>query len=396
MAVELVVRAMKPGFEQFPVIVVGSGFFGATIAHLVAVELDVPVLVLERREHGGGNSFSEIDPETGIEFHRYGSHLFHTSNAKVWEFVNRFSAFNNYRHRVFTFHDNRMFTMPINLMTINRFFGKSFKPAEAAAFLAEKAAAEGIAAPTNLEEKAISQIGRDLYAAFVRDYTAKQWETDPKELPASIISRLPVRFSYDDFYFSDRYEGLPVDGYGKIFQRMLNHPRIHVELGVDFFAARAALAPSALIIYTGPVDRYFEYRHGALGWRTLDFELERPAVSDYQGAAVVNYPELQFKHTRIHEFKHLHPERAQNPKQTLIMREYSRFASGNDEPYYPIGRTEDRQRYELYREMAEAEPSVVFGGRLGTYRYLDMHQAISAAMKSFETEIAPRLRRDGE
>lgn len=392
LALEFAFRAMRPDLHEFPVVVVGSGFFGGTIAHLVATELDLPVLVLERREHIGGNSFSEIDSATGIEYHRYGSHLFHTSNAKVWDFVNRFSAFNNYRHRVFTFHEGRMFTMPINLMTINQFFGTSFQPTEAAAFLAAKAAAEGIAEPANLEQKAVSQIGRELYEAFVRDYTAKQWETDPKELPASIISRLPVRFSYNDFYFSDRYEGLPVDGYSNIFERMLDHPKIHVELAADYFEAQPALSPDALVIYTGPIDRYYEYRHGMLGWRTLDFELERPTVGDYQGAAVVNFPGLAYKYTRVHEFKHLHPERPQTPDRTLIMREYSRFAKNIDEPYYPIGTAEDKSRYEQYRELAEQEKRVIFGGRLGTYRYLDMHQAIAAAMKSFATDIAPRLR----
>lgn len=377
--------------NQFPLVVVGSGFFGAVIAHLAATKLDTPVLLVDRRNHIGGNSYSEIDDQTGIEFHRYGSHLFHTSNAKVWQFINQFSAFNNYRHRVMAHHGNKMYTMPINLMTINQFFGTSFDPAGAAQFIAELAAKEAIEYPSNLEERAISQIGRDLYTAFIKGYTAKQWETDPALLPASIINRLPVRFNYNDFYFSDHYEGLPIEGYHSIFQKMLDHPKIKIELNCDFFDLRQSLSPSALVIYTGPIDRYYEYQFGRLGWRTLDFEIERPMVSDFQGAAVINYPEIEHRFTRIHEFKHLHPERPHPQQQTLIMREYSRFAQNQDEPYYPINTAEDVRRYERYRELAEAETRVIFGGRLGSYRYFDMHQAIAAAFKSFNMEVAPRL-----
>lgn len=379
------------GIHEYRVVVVGSGFFGSVVAHRVATELGQPVLLLERRSHTGGNSHSEVDPETGVEYHRYGSHLFHTSSRKVWDFIRRFSEFTNYRHRVFTQHAGRMYTMPINLMTINNFFGTSLRPCEAAAYIRGKAAEAGIGEPQNLEEKAISEIGRDLYEAFVRGYTMKQWETSPLELPASIIKRLPVRFSYNDFYFSDHYEGLPTEGYHCIFRRMLEHPLIHIALEADYFEMRPALAPDALVIYTGPIDRFYDYRFGALGWRTLDFELERLATDDYQGAAVVNYPDMEHRFTRIHEFKHLHPERTYAPGKTLIMREYSRFAKTGDEPYYPIGTADDRRRYGQYRELALREHNVIFGGRLGSYRYLDMHQAIGAALKSFDSEIAPRL-----
>ncbi len=384
-------RVGMSSLAEFKVVVVGSGFFGGVIAHCVATELNLPVLIIERRNHIGGNSFSELDPSTGVEYHRYGSHLFHTSNRKVWKFVNRFSAFNNYRHRVMTMHEGRMFTMPINLMTINNFFGLSLNPEEAERFVRSQAESENITNPSNLEQKAISQIGRPLYDAFVKNYTAKQWGTSPTELPATIINRLPVRFNYNDFYFSDHYEGLPIDGYHAIFQRLLDRPEIHVELDCDFFAVRDELDPEALIVYTGPIDRYFDYRFGALGWRTMDFELERVSVGDYQGAAVVNYPDLEYRFTRIHEFKHMHPERSHNASESLIMREYSRFATRQDEPYYPIGTPEDKARYEQYREAAAQEKNVVLGGRLGTYRYLDMHQAIAAALKSFSTEVAPRL-----
>ncbi len=379
--------------DNFRFVVAGSGFFGAVMAERIATVLDQPVLVLERREHFGGNSFSERDPATGIEYHRYGTHLFHTSAPDVWAWINRFTQFNNYRHRVLTRHGGRMFTMPINLMTLNNFFGVDLKPTEAAAFIAAKAEEAGFSEPRNFEEKAISLVGRDLYEAFIRHYTAKQWETDPKLLPAETIKRLPVRFNYNDFYFNDLYEGLPLDGYHAIFERIYADPRISVVCNCDFFDVRAGLRPDATIIYTGPIDRYFDYRLGQLGWRTLDFEIERPELDDFQGASVVNYPDPDVRFTRIHEFKHLHPERRHSPGATLIMREYSRFAQREDEPYYPINTPSDRDLYDAYAALAAQEKGVIFGGRLGTYRYLDMHQAIGAALKSFENELMPMVGR---
>jgi UDP-galactopyranose mutase len=281
--------------------------------------------------------------------------------------------------------------MPINLMTLNSFFGVDLKPSEAGAFLKSRAKAETFPNPQNLEEKAISLIGRELYEAFIRGYTAKQWETDPRLLPADIINRLPVRFNYNDFYFNDTHEGLPLDGYHAIFQRIFAGPRIDVACGCDFFDIRDKIDPEALVIYTGPIDRYFDYRAGRLGWRTLDFEIERPAMEDYQGASVVNYPDQDVRFTRIHEFRHLHPERRYRQDSTLIMREYSRFATQQDEPYYPIDTAGDKAVYDQYAAMAKQVPNVIFGGRLGTYRYLDMHQAIGAALKCFVNEVRPRL-----
>jgi len=380
------------GARDYQYVVAGSGFFGAVMAERIATVLDKPVLILEKRSHFGGNSFSERDPATGIEYHRYGTHLFHTSQADVWAWINRFTAFNNYRHRVLTRHAGRMYTMPINLMTLNNFFGVDLKPSEAEAFIAARATADGKPNPQNFEEKAISLVGRELYEAFIRTYTAKQWETDPKLLPAATISRLPVRFNYNDFYFNDIYEGLPVDGYHAIFERIFADPRIKVVCDCDFFDVRPEISPDATIIYTGPIDRYFDYCLGSLGWRTLDFEIERPAVEDYQGASVVNYPDADVRFTRIHEFKHLHPERRHNAGHTLIMREYSRFAARDDEPYYPINTPADRSLFDSYAALAAREKRVIFGGRLGTYRYLDMHQAIGAALKSFENHVLPMVK----
>ncbi len=377
------------GLSDYRYVVVGSGFFGAVMAERIASVMNEPVIVLERRDHLGGNSFSETDDETGIEYHRYGSHLFHTSNEEVWEWVNRFSKFTNYRHRVFTRYEGRTYTMPINLMTLNGFFGVDLKPSEAEAFIREKAAAEPYPNPKNFEEKAISLIGRDLYKAFVQGYTAKQWETDPKLLPAEVISRLPVRFNFNDFYFNDIYEGLPVDGYHAIFDRIFADPRITTVTGIDYFDVRDQIRSDAVVIYTGAIDRFYDYQFGPLSWRTLDFEIERPAVDDYQGASVVNYPDQQVPYTRIHEFKHLHPERRYEKGQTLIMREFSRFAGSSDEPYYPVNTPADKRTYDQYAARAAQERNVIFGGRLGTYRYLDMHQAIGAALKSFERELTP-------
>jgi UDP-galactopyranose mutase len=377
--------------QDYRFVVAGSGFFGAVMAERIATVLGEPVLVLEKRSHVGGNSFSEIDPQTGIEYHRYGTHLFHTSAKDVWSWISKYTEFNNYRHRVLSRQGGHMYTMPINLMTLNNFFGVDLKPSQAASFIAAKAAADTTGEPRNFEEKAISLIGHELYEAFIRGYTAKQWETDPRELPAETIARLPVRFNYNDFYFNDIHEGLPLDGYHAIFQRIFDHPRIQTVCNCDFFDVRPSLDPEATIIYTGPVDRYFDDKLGRLGWRTLDFEIERPEVEDYQGASVVNYPDLDVKFTRIHEFRHLHPERRYTADRTLIMREYSRFASRQDEPYYPINTKADRDLYDGYAALAAQEKNVIFGGRLGTYRYLDMHQAIGAALKSFEREVMPRV-----
>jgi len=373
-------------------VVVGGGFFGAVIAERCCTELGLRVCVLERRPHIGGNAWSEIDPETGIEVHTYGSHLFHTSSQAVWDYINRFSAFSNYRHRVIVRHRERFFTMPMNLGTLSSLFGRFLSPDDARALIAREVAESGISNPANFEEKAISLVGRTMYEAFIKGYTAKQWQTDPRQLPAEIITRLPVRLTFSDFYFDDRYEGLPLTGYAEIFRRMLASDRIQVQLGIDYFDVRSSVPAGTPVIYTGPVDRYFDFRAGELGWRTLDFEREVVPTGDYQGASVVNYPDLDVDFTRIHEFRHLHPERDYQRDKTIIFREYSRTAARNDEPYYPINRPADKARYDAYRAMAEAEEGVIFGGRLGTYRYLDMHQAIGAALRTFETRLQPYFR----
>ncbi|MCC8247443.1 UDP-galactopyranose mutase [Saccharothrix luteola] len=381
-------------FAGFDLIVVGSGFFGLTVAERTASQLDKRVLVLERRAHIGGNAYSEPEPETGIEVHRYGAHLFHTSNKRVWDYVNQFTEFTGYQHRVFAMHAGQAYQFPMGLGLISQFVGRYLSPEEARAWVAEHAAEIDSKDAKNLEEKAISLIGRPLYEAFVRDYTAKQWQTDPKELPAAVISRLPVRYTFDNRYFNDTYEGLPVDGYTAWLERMADHPNIEVRLDTDYFDVRDEIPAGTPVVYTGPLDRYFDYSEGWLGWRTLDFEQEVLPVGDFQGTPVMNYNDAEVPYTRIHEFRHFHPEREYPSDKTVIVREFSRAAEKEDEPYYPINTAEDRAKLERYRELARteaAERNVVFGGRLGTYKYLDMHMAIGSALSVFDNKIAPHL-----
>ncbi|MCM3656528.1 UDP-galactopyranose mutase [Agromyces mediolanus] len=378
-------------------IVVGSGFFGLTIAERVANELGQRVLVIDRRDHIGGNAFSAPEPVTGIEVHQYGAHLFHTSNETVWEYVNRFTRFTDYEHRVYSNFRGEVYPLPINLGTINQFFRKALGPDGARALVAEQAGEFDTKTAKNLEEKAISLIGRPLYEAFIRDYTAKQWQTPTTELPAEVISRLPVRYTYDNRYFNDTHEGLPVDGYTAWLERMADHPLIEVRLSTDFFDEsqpinKRAIVGQVPVVYTGPVDRYFDYTEGELSWRTLDFEQEVLPVGDFQGTSVMNYADAEVPYTRIHEFRHFHPEREYPTDKTVIMKEFSRFAERGDEPYYPVNTPADRERLLKYRDLREAEPKVIFGGRLGTYQYLDMHMAIGSALSTFENKIAPEFR----
>jgi UDP-galactopyranose mutase len=379
-------------------IVVGSGFFGLTIAERVATQLGKRVLVIEKRGHIGGNAYSEAEPQTGIEVHRYGAHLFHTSNTRVWDYVQQFTDFTDYQHRVFAMHGGQAYQFPMGLGLVAQFFGRYYSPDEARALIAEQAAEIDTADAQNLEEKAISLIGRPLYEAFVKGYTSKQWQTDPKELPASIINRLPVRYTFDNRYFNDTYEGLPADGYTAWLMKMAADDRIEVRLDTDWFDVRDELradSPAAPVVYTGPLDRYFEYAEGRLGWRTLDFELEVLPCADFQGTPVMNYNDQDVPFTRIHEFRHFHPERAYPHDKTVIMREYSRFADAEDEPYYPINTDADRAVLAAYRHRARAETcaaNVLFGGRLGTYQYLDMHMAIASALNMYDNILAPHLR----
>ncbi|HHU67097.1 UDP-galactopyranose mutase [Corynebacterium sp.] len=381
----------------YDLFVVGSGLFGLTVAERAASQLGKKVLIVERRDHLGGNAYSEAEPETGIEIHKYGAHLFHTSNKRVWDYVNQFTSFTGYQHRVFAMHDGTAYQFPMGLGMINQFFGRYYSPDEARELIREQASEIDPADANNLEEKAISLIGRPLYEAFIRDYTAKQWQTDPKNLPASNITRLPVRYNFNNRYFSDTYEGLPVDGYAAWLERMADHELIDVRLDTDWFDVREELraeSPDAPVVYTGPLDRYFGFSAGELGWRTLDFHTEVLETGDFQGTPVMNYNDADVPYTRIHEFRHFHPEREDvYPKdRTVIMKEYSRFAEEGDEPYYPINTPGDREMLKAYRRLAAEEArdnKVLFGGRLGTYQYLDMHMAIASALTLWDNKLVP-------
>lgn len=379
---------------EVDLVVVGAGLFGLTVAERCAESLRARVLVIDSRTHIGGNAYSSPDPETGIEVHRYGSHIFHTSNERVWAYANRFTKFTDYVHRVYTNVGGEIYPMPINLGTINQFFRSAMSPGEARELLQSQASMIGPSEVSNLEQKAISLVGRPLYDAFIRGYTAKQWQTDPRDLAGDVIARLPVRYNYDNRYFGDVHEGQPVDGYGAWVERMVQHPRIEVALGTDFFDGtqpinRTAVSGSVPVVFSGPLDRYFDHLEGELAWRTLDLVEEVVETADFQGTSVMNYADENVPWTRIHEFKHFHPERADYPDdRTIIVREYSRFAGLDDEPYYPVNGSADRDRLLRYRKLCAQERGVIFGGRLGSYKYLDMHAAIGSALNVVDNRLA--------
>jgi len=372
-------------------VVVGSGLFGLTVAERCVNDLGLKVLVLERRNHVGGNAYSAPDPETGIEVHKYGAHLFHTSNTRVWEYVNRFTSFTGYQHRVFTNFRGRIYPMPINLATICEYFGRAITPTEARGMVVEQSREIATGEARNLEEKAISLIGRPLYEAFIRGYTAKQWQTDPTQLPAEIISRLPVRYNFDNRYFNDTFEGLPTHGYTRWMETMADHDDIEIRLDTEFSDHRDDIVGNVPVVYTGPVDAYFDHEVGHLSWRTIDLETSVEPVGDFQGTSVMNYADEDVPFTRIIEPRHFHPERDYTQDKTVIQREYSRAAETDDEPYYPINTAEDRAKLVQYRELAKAEKQVLFGGRLGTYKYFDMHMAIGAALSMYDNKIRPHF-----
>ena len=374
--------------KNFKYIIVGAGFFGATMAECISRELEEAVLVLEKRSHIGGNCYSEIDAQTGIECHQYGSHIFHTNVKKVWDYLHRFTSFNHYRHKVLTEYQGRVYQMPINLSTINNFYQLNLKPDEVEEFLKKESQKTNVIEPTNFEERGLFLIGRPLYEAFIKGYTLKQWGTDPKKLPAEILMRIPVRKNYLADYFDDPYQGIPIGGYTEIFNKMLASDKIKVECNVDFFDVRDRVSENATIIYTGPIDRFFNYKFGQLGWRTLTFEKEVfLTLEDFQGTSVMNKADIDVPYTRIHEFKHYHPERAPK-KGTVIFREYSKGVTDkNDEPYYPVNTAKDKEILKKYKEESREWPNVIFAGRLGTYTYLDMDDVIHSALTMFEQRI---------
>ena len=371
---------MKAGTKT--VVVVGAGFYGSVMAERFANELGWKVLVLEKRNHVGGNCWSSPDPETGIEVHAYGPHIFHTSHEQGWKYLNRFASFNNYRHTVWAARKGKVYPLPFGLAAINLLLGRRLSPAEARAWVQSEVAKEGISDPKNLEEKALSLVGRSLYEAFVKEYNEKHWGRKPTELPAYIITRLPVRYTYNVGYYNDRWEGIPVGGYGAIFNKLLHHPNIEIRLNADYFAAKGSLPAHDLVVYTGPIDRFFGYTHGRLGWRSVRFDKQVLDVEDFQGTSVMNECDGDVPYTRTHEFKHFTPEL--KFKKTVVFREYS-FAPGpEDDVYYPVRAASDLAVHAKYMDEARRVPHVVFGGRLGAYAYLDMENTVSTALEKFD------------
>lgn len=381
---------MSEEATEFDALVVGAGLWGCVVARELA-EAGNRVLVLEARSLPGGNARSQIDPKTGIECHCYGAHIFHTSDERVWAYANRFISFTDYRHRVLTEHDGKVYFMPLGLALINAFYGTNLKPAEVPGFIAGEVAKAGLTGePRNLEEQAISLIGRPLYEAFIKGYTQKQWNADPKDLPSFIIRRLPVRANYDIGYFNDPHQGVPREGYFTLFSRLLDHPAITVRYNTDYLALRETFPADLPVFYSGPLDAYFNYRHGALPWRGLRFEWETKPVRDWQGCTVMNYADASVPYTRIHEFKHFHPEReaVHQSEQTIICREFPADWKLGDIPYYPVNTAASAELLAKYQADAAACPNVIFGGRLGEYRYYDMDKVIARALDQVHAYLA--------
>lgn len=353
--------------------VVGAGFSGAVVARELA-EAGRRVRVFESRPHTAGNCHTRRDPATGVMVHTYGPHIFHTDNDEVWRYVNRFDEMMPFVNRVKAIAGGRVYPLPINLLTINSFFGRILGPREAAEFIADNCERPD-RAPETFEEQALATIGRPLYEAFFRGYTIKQWGLSPAELPASILKRLPMRFSYDDNYYESRHQGIPRHGYTYIVDRILDHPNIEVCLQTAF--ARAMKGGFEHVFYSGAIDEWFGYSEGRLAYRTLDFEVERHD-GDFQGNAVINYCDLEVPWTRISEHKHFAPW--ERHEQTVVYREFSRAPKEGDVLYYPLRHSRNTETIAAYMELAGNEPDTTFVGRLGTYRYLDMHVTIAEAL----------------
>lgn len=364
-------------------LVVGSGLFGATFAH-EAAKRGNHVKVIEKRDHIAGNIYTkEID---GIQVHQYGAHIFHTSNKEIWEYINQFAEFNRYTNSPVANYKGEIYNLPFNMNTFNKLWGVA-TPAEAAAKIAEQRKVLGDKAPENLEEQAISLIGTDIYKKLIKGYTEKQWGQKATELPSFIIRRLPVRLTYDNNYFNDTYQGIPIGGYTQIIEKMLDNDLIDVETGVDFFDKKQEYIDQYdKVIFTGMIDQFFNYQLGELEYRSLRFETEEMDVDNYQGNAVVNYTDAETPYTRVIEHKHFEFGKGDKNK-TIVTKEYPANWSRGDEPYYPINNDKNNRLYKAYRDLSSTEPKVVFGGRLGQYRYYDMHQVIHAALQVVKDEL---------
>ena len=364
---------------MYDYLIIGAGLFGSVFAH-EACRKGKHVLLIDKREHIGGNCYTER--REGIDVHKYGPHIFHTSDDRIWKFMNQFTEFNNFTLRPKVKHGNSLYSFPINLMTLHQVWGV-VTPDDAIKKLNEvRIPCDN---PRNLEEWILSQVGPEIYEIFIRGYTMKQWMRDPKDLPASIIKRLPIRMTFDDNYFNDTYQGIPREGYTDIFKGMLQG--CEVALGEDYFSNRDRWDSMAKrVVYTGKIDEFFNYKFGDLEYRSLRFEEERQD-GDFQGNAIVNYGERAVPYTRITEHKHFTPERLDKLTSTIYTKEYPIPWSRGATPYYPIGDDKNNEVYRMYKEVAEQETNVLFGGRLAEYKYYDMHQVVGSALQKSRREL---------
>lgn len=363
--------------KKYDYLIVGSGLFGSVFAR-EATDRGKKCLVIEERDHIAGNCYTEQKDE--INIHVYGPHIFHTDDKRIWDYVNRFSEFRAYRHSPRVNYQGRIYSFPINLLTLHQVWGTK-TPQEAIDKIREKAMP--IKNPKNLEEWTLSQVGKEIYEIFIKGYTTKQWGRDPRDLPISIIKRIPIRFTFDDNYFFDQYQGIPVGGYTQMIQNILDG--IEVKTGVDYFSdSKYYNSIADKIIFTGKIDRFFNYKFGELEYRSLDFQNERVETEDYQGCSIVNYTEKEIPHTRITEHKHFEGSKSDV---TWITREYPKEYSRGDIPYYPINDEKNNKIYSLYKKESEKLSNFIFGGRLAEYKYYDMHQVIASALSKSKKEL---------
>lgn len=366
---------------MYDYLVVGAGLFGAVFAHEAALK-GKKVKVIEKRNHIAGNIYTR--EEEGIQVHQYGAHIFHTSDKEIWDYVNQFAEFNRYTNSPVANYKGEIYNLPFNMNTFNKLWGV-VTPAEAQAKIEEQRAILNGKTPENLEEQAISLVGTDIYEKLIKDYTEKQWGKLTTELPSFIIRRLPVRLTYDNNYFNDTYQGIPIGGYTQIVEKMLDHENIDVETNVDFFVNKEQyLKDFPKIVFTGMIDEFFDYKLGELEYRSLRFENETLDMENYQGNAVVNYTDAETPYTRIIEHKHF--EFGSQAK-TIITKEHSKTWEKGDEPYYPVNNDRNNHLYKSYKKLADEQGNVIFGGRLGHYRYYDMHQVIGVALQCVRNEL---------
>lgn len=365
--------------KKYDFLIVGCGLYGSTFAY-EATKKGKSCLVIDKRNHTGGNIFTK--QVEGITIHKYGAHILHTSNKFLWEYLNNFGEFNNFVNSPIAIYKSELYNLPFNMNTFNKMWGVK-TPAEAKAKIEEQVAEAKIVKPKNLEEQAISLVGRDIYEKLIKGYTEKQWGMKASELPSFIIKRIPIRLTYDNNYFKDKYQGIPIGGYSKIIIKMLDG--IEVRLNTDFFEYRHELEKLAdKIVFTGMIDEFFNYKFGELEYRSLKFEHELINEENYQGNAVVNYTEYEVPYTRIIEHKHF--EFGKQPK-TIITKEYPvKWHKGN-EPYYPVNNEKNNAKYSMYKELADSEHNVIFGGRLAEYKYYNMDQVVERALRKVEEEF---------